>query len=238
MKQLIVYSLLFVACGVKASAQNTVTIEFRNKVGQQPLQLFEQTYTNNFQEPFVVNKFRYYISHLTIGFENGTKWLEMPSYYHLVDEEDSSSKSILLKQSFSNIAILKFTLGVDSSKLMQGPQTGELDPMRGMFWTWNSGYIFAKLEGQSDSSHAPAHYFTYHIGGYKHIENAIRNVQLVIPKSSNNIHKIVIDVDVLKWFQASHALSITQYPICHQPGKLATQFADNYSSMFSIAEVQ
>jgi hypothetical protein len=121
---------------------------------------------------------------------------------------------------------------------MQGPQTGELDPMKGMFWTWNSGYIFAKLEGQSDSSHAPAHYFTYHIGGYKHIENAIRTVQLVIPKSSTNIHKIVIDVDVLKWFNANHQLSIAHHPICHQPGKLATQFADNYSSMFSIAEVQ
>ena len=55
--------------------------------------------------------------------------------------------------------------------------------MLGMFWTWNSGYIYARLEGQSDSAKAPAHRFTWDIGGYKAAANAAREIVLAIPDS-------------------------------------------------------
>jgi hypothetical protein len=47
---------------------------------------------------------------------------------------------------------------------------------------------------------------------------------------------IVIDADLLKWFNAQHTISITQSPLCHQPGRLAMQLADNYSHMFTVAK--
>jgi hypothetical protein len=45
---------------------------------------------------------------------------------------------------------------------------------------------------------------------------------------------IVIDADILKWFDARHPVRITQSPVCHEPGVLAMVIADNYSAMFSI----
>jgi hypothetical protein len=110
--------------------------------------------------------------------------------------------------------------------------------MNGMYWTWNSGYIFAKLEGQSDSSKAASNYFNYHIGGYKHFENAIQTIYLKVVKPQETIHKIVIDVDVLKWFNGKHSIAINKIANCVQPGNLAKQIAENYATMFSIKAVQ
>jgi len=126
---------------------------------------------------------------------------------------------------------------VDSIKNVSGVQEGALDPMKGMFWTWKSGYIFAKLEGQSDSSHLPSHYFTYHIGGINQNENALRVVQLNIPVTYNQSKKIIhIDANILQWFSSVHSIKIASTGYCHQPGALAVAIADNYSKMFSISK--
>ncbi|MFX8782186.1 MbnP family protein, partial [Acinetobacter baumannii] len=82
---------------------------------------------------------------------------------------------------------------------------------------WNTGYIFAKLEGQSDSSHIASHYFTYHIGGYKHNENAVRRIVLSVVSHQSPI--ININVDILKWFDGNLKLKIGETPACHVPGK-------------------
>ncbi|HEY1201915.1 MAG TPA: MbnP family protein, partial [Niastella sp.] len=122
-------------------------------------------------------------------------------------------------------------IGVDSALNVNGVQAGSLDPLNGMFWTWNSGYIFAKLEGKSDSSKAPAHSMQYDVGGFRTNKNAIRKVQLTLPSASTNY---VIDVDLLKWFSGKHTIKVAQSPLCHQPGALAMQLADNYANMFTV----
>ena len=45
-----------------------------------------------------------------------------------------------------------------------------------------------------------------------------------------------IEVDLNKWFAASTEIRISQTPICHSPGALAMQFANNYVQMFSIKQ--
>lgn len=211
----------------------TTTVRFQHWVGNKPLKLFEETYINSFGEPFVVNKFKYYVSHISLTVA-GNKEINLPDKYFLVNEEDSTSKEIVLPA--NGISAISFTIGVDSARNVSGVQTGALDPMNAMFWTWNSGYVFAKLEGQSDSSHAPVHSFSWHVGGFRQQENALQKIQLVVDKNSgadNNI--IIINADILKWFDGRQPLKISQTPICHQPGKLAMQIAANYSTMFSVA---
>jgi hypothetical protein len=208
-------------------------IQFVNTVGDSPLQLFDKTYTNPFGEPFELSKFKYYISHLSYVDEQG-RTTNMDGNYFLVNEEDSGSKSITLA-SASAIRSISFMIGVDSMRNISGVQTGSLDPANGMFWTWNSGYIFAKLEGRSDSSRAPAHSFSWHIGGFKKNQNAARFVTLSIPvNGASSQGALIIRADVLAWFNAVHALRISQSPLCHQPGELAMKVADNFSQMFSV----
>lgn len=240
MKKNIVWCLMFGAMlfTVEAVAQmDLLAIKFNHKVGIKKLVLFDETYANTFNEPFTVNKFRYYISNVILVDEKGQQKI-FNGFHQLVNEADSASKNMHFNScKLGKIVCIEFTVGVDSSKNTSGVQTDDLDPMKGMFWTWNSGYVFAKLEGQSDSSHAPSNYFSFHVGGYKANENAARKIKLNI-NSTPSIHEIVIDVDISKWFDAVHPIHINKSPICHQSGELAMKLADNYATMFSIAEVK
>ena len=103
-----------------------------------------------------------------------------------------------------------------------------------MFWTWNSGYVFAKLEGKSDSSHANAHFLSWHVGGFRQYQNALRTVRLVLKDTPSPGDTITVHADILKWFNALHPIRIAESPVCHDPGPLSMQIADNYASMFSI----
>jgi hypothetical protein len=226
---IIAYCLLLIT--VETNSQQLLNIHFKHKVGNNKLKLFDETYTNSFNEPFTVNKFKYYISNIIVTSVNG-KSQAIKDKYFLINEADSFSKVIQIKSSFSEIKTIEFLIGVDSIKNISGVQTGALDPMNGMFWTWNTGYVFAKLEGQSDSAHAPNHAFTYDVGGFRAHEKALRKVVLHI--NSNSSNNITINVDVLKWFNAKHDIKISSNPFCHQAGTLAMQLADNYSTMFSI----
>jgi len=78
-----------------------------------------------------------------------------------------------------------FTIGVDASQVDEGAQTGPLDPAKGLFWSWNSGYIFMAIEGVSPASTETDEAFQYHVGGYK---EDVSNVNLV-----NNMKTITLN---------------------------------------------
>jgi len=228
---------VFLCAFTSKKETHVIVIEFKHKVGEKLLKLSEENYINAWGEPFVVNKFRYYVSRLTLIDDNSDQ-IELKGAYHLVDEADSTTKIITLTSSLPNITAVQFVIGIDSVKNVSGVQTGDLDPMKGMFWTWNTGYVFAKLEGTSDSSHALAHYFTYDVGGFRSKESALRKI--VLPTKHSNtlsLHHLTINVDINKWFQSKHDIRIRQSPVCHQPGELAMQLADNYSTMFSVGDI-
>lgn len=56
--------------------------------------------------------------------------------------------------------------GIDSMHTVNTDFTGALDPIHGMFWTWNSGYINVKIEGISRKSIQNGNIFQIHLGGY------------------------------------------------------------------------
>ncbi len=225
--------LFFIAVlfGSFCADNKNLIIKFHHIIGVQQLVL-NDSLENSFGEKIVVTKFKYYISNITLINEKKES-IPIHNSYFLIDEADSASKKISIPFKWKKITGIEFLVGVDSIKNCSGIQTGALDPMLGMFWTWNSGYIFAKLEGSSTASTVAGHYFTYHIGGYKAGENAARKIKLSIPSISKN-NTLNIQVDLNKWFTAVNDIRIGQTPICNNPGALAMQFADNYAHLFTI----
>ena len=231
----IILIFLFCSMGSMAFAQQKLTINFVNKVGDKNLQLFTETYENSFGETFTINRFKYYISKIVL-IDSDAKLYAFPNNYYLIDEADSASKRISISTTAKHIIGINFLIGIDSIKNVTGVQTGALDPMNGMFWTWNSGYVFAKLEGVSTAAKVPGNLFSQHIGGFKNGENAARQIKLTVDSwqlTGKNL--LTIEADINKWFQSTHTIKISQHPICHSPGELAMQFADNYANMFSIS---
>ncbi len=223
--------------GSHPDTERRLTLYFSNRAGQEVIQP-GKTYLNPFGEPYTIRNFEYYISDISVEDRTGKRVLLSGDTY-LVDQSDSSSWVIPLKSPPSRFSSLVFQLGVDSIKNVSGVQTGALDPYKGMFWTWNTGYICAKLEGTSPAAPAAGTYFTYHIGGYKPGENVSRMIRLQLPGSANrNLVSIRISADANKWFSGSNPIRIATNPVCHAPGELAMKIADNFKSMFTITGVQ
>jgi hypothetical protein len=206
---------LLILCGfiLKAEAQ---TLQLKHVVNGTPMVL-GHNYLNAAGDTFNISVFRYYLSNISL---DGVK---VPGCY-LVSEDSAASKVIPLpKGHFKRIS---FMIGVDSLLNCSGAQDGALDPRYGMFWTWNSGYIMAKLEGTSPSSALPGHKIEFHIGGYRAPHMTQRTVTLDLPGSED----IILVADAAVWFKG---ISFRQLAGFMTPGKAADRIADNYQHMFS-----
>ena len=226
-----------------------MTICFRNRVGERPLECPTAVYVNPFGEPFRIEQCKYYVSGIRVRDLEGKQELLAPGV-HLVDQADTVSLTLRLSCGLMRLRSIAFVVGVDSAINTGAVMTGDLDPLHGMFWTWNSGFIYARLEGRSDSARSPAHRFSWDIGGYRANANAAREIVLAIPDrwgggepggregvepgGPGDGEVLVIEADLLKWFDGKTAVRLSASPACHEPGVLAMQIADNYSTMFSI----
>ncbi len=157
-----------------AETKSTFTIEFDNQVNGSTLVLNTATYKNAKGEDFKINVFKYYVSNIKLSKADGSSYL-IPESYFLIDASKAESTNITLKDvPTGDYTKIEYTIGVDYARNFAGAQTGALDPVNGMFWTWNSGYIFVKLEGTSPQSIAANNALTFHIGGVVDPNNTIR----------------------------------------------------------------
>ena len=209
-------------------------LHFENKMNGKSLLLDSAQYINSFNQTFTVSKLRYYISNISFG-NDEDKWSTFPQSF-LIDAADSASQFIHLshsaKEKFTSI---KFIVGVDSLHNCSGAQTGNLDPLKGMFWTWNTGYIFFKIEGHAATSPQPGNIFEYHIGGYMKPHNNIKTIELALPdidQTTNTIqYTITAAIDSVLNGQNKIDFSIHS-SITTLPD--AWMIAGDYGNMFSI----
>ena len=230
-------------------------MKFNNVVGNQPLTLTTGNYTNGSGEPFTVTTLNYYISNIKLKKADGSDYIvPQDSSYFLVKQSDSTSRVITLRNvPVGNYSGVTFTVGVDSLRntMNISRRTGALDPAagaEGMYWDWNSGYIFFKLEGTSPSAPAEAtgmRMFMYHVGlfgGYQSKTlNNLKTVQLpfgstTAPVTVNGSSVVKIKADVLKVFDGVKPLSIAQNPAI-MVSALSADVATNYAQMFQFDAV-
>ena len=239
--------ILFCSCQKEIAQEDALNaayklkVTFKHTVGDKAMQL-GSTYQNPFNETYTLTAFKYYISNISLPQSEGSA-LTVPDVYHLVNEADDNSKSFILFLNKNQFNRIVFLIGVDSTRNVSGTQSGDLDPAKGMFWTWNSGYIMAKMEANSPASTAPANKVEIHVGGFKTGENALRTVTLdlaagsIINIKENGTSEIIIEADANKWFNAAHNMKIADFPVCTSPGTVALDYADNYAKMFTVISV-
>jgi len=224
-----------------SSATGTIKLSFRNMVDTSPMILDTSPYTNPFGETYTITKFKYYVSNVNLS-SSTTAAAEKESY-HLVDQRVPGSWSFSFETGEAIFSTLHFLMGVDSARNVSGAQTGALDPLNDMFWTWNSGYVMAKMEGTSSRSPQAGNIIEYHIGGFSGINKVLKEINLAFPAGKTIVVKpgqtseIIIEADFNKWWQSPNDIKIADMQICTTPGALAKKVADNYSKMFTVTEV-
>ncbi|RZJ28353.1 MAG: hypothetical protein EOO48_10030 [Flavobacterium sp.] len=161
---------------------------------------------------------KFYVSDIVL-FSNGKRVFESDKSYFLIDfSEPASLHRTLAIPDGCHFDKIRFTLGIDAATNENGVGDGDLDPVRGMYWAWQSGYINMKLEGAINGKT-----FEYHLGGFQQPFLSCRAVEI---SSANDA--ILIKVDPMRFLkkvptEITHVMS---------PGKTAMQLSDLAVNMF------
>ncbi|MGI4865930.1 MAG: MbnP family protein [Janthinobacterium lividum] len=223
-----------------ASPTGDLYLELEPTVGQAPLVLNTGMYPNGNGEQFTISTFKYYLSNVTLQRRDGTHYT-VPDGYFLVDAAQSASQHIALKDvPAGEYTGLSFVVGVDSARNVAGAQTGALDPVNGMFWDWNSGYVFVRLEGTSPASATGRLRFA--IMGFQKPYNALRTVApsfggATVTVSSDHEPEIHLNVDAQKLFTGPSPIHFaTMYEAENGPNAMLV--ANNYAAgMFTVEHI-
>jgi hypothetical protein len=213
-------------------------IRFRAYVHGEPLQL-NKKYRNPFGEIFEISRFRFYAGRIEPVYADSNFKTSTRIIYHLVDFSDSASTRILIPVKAGVCNGIQFLLGVDSLDQNRGAQTGDLDPARGMFWTWNSGYQSFKIEGYSPASSLPAHMIAYHIGGYRLPYSTVWKIRINttddeefrITKENKITVEVPIELDY--FFDGQVPLHIQEISSCTTAGEMAWKISENFIGSFN-----
>jgi hypothetical protein len=192
----IVFSFfLFPMVSMFAQSTKKITIHYTPIFGTSPFKLIDTAYTLNNGDSIRFTTLKFYISSLELINNNTTVFKERNSF-HLIDksEKNSSSYSLFVPKALTFTSI-RFNIGIDSAINIAGALGGDLDPLKGMYWTWQNGYINWKIEGTSPRVPIKNHSFQFHLGGYQFPFNSIQKVQL--PINNQKSIDIVFDIKML-----------------------------------------
>lgn len=221
----------------ECSAQNRknacLRVKFEHIAGGHSVIPRDSVYTTPLGEPFVLTKLKYYTSNFLL---NGKAVVAGEDNYQLIDISRKTEYLIPVPEGSYNS--FGFTIGVDSARNCSGAQSGALDPMNDMFWTWNSGYVMFKLEGTSPASTADRNRIEHHIGGYRSGQNVATPVNLIFEGPVNIIKgdttTLTLQMNLDKYWQSENDVFISREPVCTLPGELAMKISANFSHLFTV----
>jgi hypothetical protein len=169
---------------------------------------------------------KFYVSGIELINEGTTVWSQKESF-HLINAAKSNSLIVSLNlPQLNSFDEIKFNLGIDSITNVSGAMGGDLDPTKGMYWSWQSGYINFKLEGKSRLCKNIHQEFQFHLGGYQFPDNALQVVKI----KTNNKTKCDIAVNIQPFLSG---IDFTVRDKIMSPGKEAVEMSNNAVKIFS-----
>lgn len=199
-------------------------------------------YTNTSGDNFSVSKFNYYISNVKLTRDDGTLFYE-PESYHIIKHVEGLTSFTVHKVPPGNYKAIEFLIGVDSLRNVSGAQTGALDVSNQMFWEWQSGYIFFKLEGNYVSVGVPNEEgYAIHIGGFKGTDNCLQKCtfnltgNLIVAKGGVT-SKLYFNTVIDEIFKNPKVIGFDSYYAAVGP-VMFKSISENYKDMFVVAKVE
>ncbi|MFN5418418.1 MAG: MbnP family protein [Flavobacteriia bacterium] len=214
-----------------AQGNGTVSVNLKHHWGisTDPFALGTQYIHPMNGDTMTFSTYKYYISNFKLKKSDGT-WYTHPESYFLVDLSNPASSILSLTGvPEGEYTDLQYTMGVDSTRNCSGAQAGALSTTNNMFWSWNSGYIMIKAEGQSPN--AAMGDFAFHLGGYKGEFNVVTvknqnfsSNNLTVTKDKNS--EIHFNVNTAMTWCTSGSCAGTS--MIMMPGTLAKQMATDF----------
>lgn len=224
------------------ASKGVLKMEFSNVVGSRAMNLNTSWYTNAAGDSFQISTYNYYISNIVLSTQDGKTFTE-PESYHLIEQSNPATWSFKINDvPAGDYTSVQFMIGVDSLHNSSGAQSGDLSPSRGMIWSWNTGYIMAKMEGRSPKSPNAGNNFYFHIAGYKDGVSVLKTVKLAFPTSATvtvggPVRGVHFFSDAAQWFTSPQQIDLATMNNVQVTGRDAQVISDNYADMFTIDHI-
>lgn len=225
MKLRFVLILIILASGVPLMAQTKQkhNLTFYPVFGNSPLRSNESFYKLSNGDSLQIETLKFYISEIELFHKGKMVWKEKNSF-HLIDAYSNESMHL----SFQTTSPLqydqvKFNLGIDSITNTSGAMGGDLDPTRGMYWTWQNGYINFKLEGRNNKCKTKNNEFQFHLGGYQHPFNTLQTLMIEAKEGDKIIFDIKKLISLIEFEKQNHIMS---------PSKEAVLLSEKITQIF------
>ncbi len=228
LKSIVVMLLLLCLSAANAQQERSdFQLNFRPFVGSVPLQL-DTIYTLDNNQTIEFSTLKCYISGVEVLRNDSVIFTKKNNSYHLLDASNEPSLHIPLSQLPAGQGThVRFYLGIDSATTTSGALGGDLDPTRGMFWTWQSGYIHTKIEGKCSRSRGRNREFEFHLGGYRSPFNSLQTITLPLPTS----REVIVKMDVLKWI---NSIDLASMHHIMSPGEQAVFLSQQFATIFRV----
>ena len=215
---------LFIILPLALLGQESKSLFVQVDYNNSPLTL-GKTYVSQKGDSLRINKFKWYFSDLKLHFTDGHSET-IGKKYTLLDA-DSLAVPAYKMADFKNSSpgYLELSIGIDSIPNTQGALSNELDVQNGMYWAWQSGFINWKIEGTSSSCATHKQHYTFHVGGYKAKQNALRTIRLPFPQNAKNI----LHIDLAAFF---NEISLKTTHTIQIPGDAAMLLANLFTKSF------
>ena len=221
----------------ETASDKNLSLDINYKVGSDAF-AYEQVYTiDSVAVKFTLAQF--YISGVNI-MDDDNNMHSFEDLYILAKPGQTSYTLGTVPASFGDhLHMINFNLGVDSVTNSQTEadftSRDANDPLAAqnpaMHWSWNSGYIFMKFEGEvdTDGDGTPDSTAQWHVGG----NNFLRAVSLMAHEEMEENHSIQLAVDLSTIFSATDlATDFSTMTMNNMP--LATKVADNMATAFVV----
>lgn len=221
---------------------SSLTFDLEARMGNEHLQ-DSVIYINSSEDSFYVSKFNYFITNIKLVREDGFVYAE-PESYHLIKHFEGKTSFKVEGVPEGSYKRVEFLIGVDSVRNISGAQTGDLVRENDMYWDWNQGYIFFKLEGHFTSSERPwGQDYGIHIGGGTGpnacIQPGALDLTTPIVAKGGNTPRLFIYTQVNEIFSKPLEIGFDYYFNSIPAGEqIFRKVSENYKDMFVVNKVE
>ncbi len=230
--------MILSGCGDKEES-NVLELKFNHQMGSEAL-----VYGNSYQldgKLFVPSLAMMYLSDV-VTYDDAGGVIERFSDQYLLLRSDETAAYEIGEIESDHLHRVSFDLGVSEEINHGDPAVWEAGhPLASqtpsMYWGWDSGYIFLKLEGQidTDADGETDSAVLLHIGK----DELLKNIDLMThADASNGKFTVNVDIDYTKLFDGLTITEDSATRSTHTGNNLplAEAVADNFAAMFSIVE--
>ena len=225
-------------CVPRSSTEVPVGVSLEHRLGDAPLVLdLAQPIDDTATPPsLTVSRLAYYLGRFRLQHADG-RWFESArrnepggDYVRVELAQQQTLHFEPLHVPAGDYTALEFLVGVDPQRNRGGAQTGALDPVHGLFWTWRTGYIFFALEGRAPLSGARDHTLTFHLGGDDALARTVMLPVALRVAADGSGASLTLRVQLDEFFRGL-PLDRTHTVMNAQD---AAPLADRYAALFSV----